>query len=723
MTTLIVDADDNAGVTINSLAATSSLTVQDASGVVDDVTLTGGVLTLTASTNDGDLTATTTGNFNITDADAVAGAVNITSGGYINIDALEAATTVTLSGVGTGTNASNWTEGDNTAAVTTINISGNGAAHQLTAATGDLTVLTTVTATGTEDVIVSLSGADIDLQTLDKLTFTDSTTGTATTTLALNTVGLVNTTLVGADSVRLDADFGNSTITMGTGQTLGVAVAQTGSGTQALALTMASATSSTNALTIDLLDDAAAATALGTGIFTITNVKETTINALDTTIANDMTSLNVGAANNVTVNSAAKGVTFTTDVTANTLTLNTASATTLAAAINNSVSTVNAAGSTGAITVTAGTKLTTITTGSGADTITLSGATSNATVNGGAGTDILDVATLDLGAETITLTGIETIHADNGADLKGSVLSGKSYVLTDTTASATVTLIADSATLNLGTLAVDAGTIANIAINATAQATAGATLVITGTDTKETVDATGATGTVTLNLGAGNDIVTATGSNADTINTGAGDDVVTTSGAGLDTIDLGAGADTLTTAAGGNDIITAGEGVDIIVGGAGGDSINLTETTAAIDYVTYTALTDGSAAGAGGGTFTGFDVITGFKSTSDKLVFDSGTLDTDVDTAIIAAKTVFASTAATAAANDMVQADYADVDSVFNFLTDVDATGHDNDIVSITFTDFTALYQVNDGGDALAETEIKLIGTVDEVLVTGDVLI
>ena len=84
---------------------------------------------------------------------------------------------------------------------------------------------------------------------------------------------------------------------------------------------------------------------------------------------------------------------------------------------------------------------------------------------------------------------------------------------------------------------------------------------------------------------------------------------------GTDTITGGDGADTINSGAGA-DTITAGEGADIVLAGAGGDTINLTETTSAADNVGILALTDGAAAVAAGGTFSGFDVITGLRNYS-----------------------------------------------------------------------------------------------------------
>lgn len=141
------------------------------------------------------------------------------------------------------------------------------------------------------------------------------------------------------------------------------------------------------------------------------------------------------------------------------------------------------------------------------------------------------------------------------------------------------------------------------------------------------------------------------------------------------------------------------------------------------------AITQGSAAGVAAGTFTGFDVITGFTAGTDDLVFDSnGNLDDTIDTDIVNGNVTFvAGTAATTASNDLTAADVTNVDKVAAFLSDGAYTtsgATQNDIVAITFTDFTAVYTVTDAaaGGAIAASEIALIGTVDEVLTGVDII-
>ena len=103
---------------------------------------------------------------------------------------------------------------------------------------------------------------------------------------------------------------------------------------------------------------------------------------------------------------------------------------------------------------------------------------------------------------------------------------------------------------------------------------------LTGGAGANTIDASGFTGPVTLDGGAGNDILTG-GSGGASIIGGAGNDILTggdggatiTGGAGLDTITGGAGNDDLR---GGddNDQINGGGGQDLLFGDGGNDSLN-----------------------------------------------------------------------------------------------------------------------------------------------------
>lgn len=419
-------------------------------------------------------------------------------------------------------------------------------------------------------------------------------------------------------------------------------------------------------------------------------------------------------------------ITLATDVTA--LSVN-ASAMTgdLAATFDNAMATVVGGAGADTLNFASGTSTTVTVTGNGGnDTVTFAGGAAttvtvdagegddNLSVNttqttirytGGAGSDTLTLARGDYSTSTLTLSGVEILAVTTGGatTLDSSVVTGKTFVLSGNAAAGDVVIAMDGATLDASNLVSDS----TIGITNTVASIAGVSLTITGTGYNDVL--------------AGDDV-------ADAIIGGAGDDTID-GGAGADTILGGAGADDITGGTGA-DSITAGEGADEILA-TGGDSVSLTETTSAGDNVVFAALTAGSAVGAAAGTFSGFNVVTGFVSTVDDFVFDSGNaFNGDVVNTVIADNVVvYASTAATGDDNDLAIADYADVDSVLAFLNAAgiayQGAGGDDDIVAITFDDFTALYVVSDAapGADIAAGEVRLIATADDILVAGDILI
>ena len=353
---------------------------------------------------------------------------------------------------------------------------------------------------------------------------------------------------------------------------------------------------------------------------------------------------------------------------------------------------VNASALTAALTASiAAGNIASVTAGAAADTITVATA-QKVTIDGGAGYDTVElVGNID----QVTLSNIEAVKlTGNITNADASQLSGKNYVLTATGASTITVDNLDLATVDLSGMTVDTTNISSITIDAstvldTSKFGSSTALSIIGSSTR--------------------DILTG-GDGADTLNGGAGSDILK-------------GGD-------GNDTLIGGEGSDHIVGGAGADTINLAETTSVADYVVYEAFTDGSAAVAAAGTFTGYDVITGFKAGTDKLVFDSNyQFDNAVNTAIVdGAVVVKASDAATDAAKDLTAADITNVDKVVAFLAEAGvaytASKNKNDVVAITFGDKSALYAINDAtGNGVTADEIKLLGTVDAVLTATDFVV
>lgn len=639
-----------------------------------------------AVTGLGETTATITANSNVT------GALSLTSAGAAAQSLILAANNassqaVTLQGNSAADAASVTangavtldTDGVGGNAVETVTLAGNTAAATYTL--GTIATAANLVLAGAQSVTVSGTSADFNGKTV-----TDSTTAGTTTVKVTATTNGNDLSKVSADVIEVTTVTagGDDLIFKATGANLKV---------------------SATANRLDLIAGTQAATATDDSI--------TILATGATTVIGNATGGAGGAAGTAGAYETVNYSATVADAAVNTATLTLGAGTAL-----------NLSGS-NAITLAATSTAKSVThSGSGALTVTFDGTNDIATVTGGSGNDVFNVAvaaastaTIDGGTGTadkvvfdttrdatgLTLNNIDWIALDDGTatvnaiDFKASQLSGKSWIVTGNgAANDTIEINAnesiDTLTINLSGLVIDSATVGKITVDGTKVAPAfGAAAAQTFTGSSIADDYTGNQG-------------------ADVISTGAGADLVL---GGL-----------------GNDTITLGEGSDAVAGGAGADTIVLTETTSAADYVTFLALTDGSAAGAAAGTFTGYDVITGFATTVDKLVFDSTATvaaDTTVGTKIADAKIVKAMNDAASAANDLTAADFTNVDKVVAFLNDLSQayTNTGNDVVAVTFGTFTALYAVNDSGsdDTLVATEIKLLGTVDAVLVAGDLVI
>jgi Ca2+-binding RTX toxin-like protein len=347
-------------------------------------------------------------------------------------------------------------------------------------------------------------------------------------------------------------------------------------------------------------------------------------------------------------------------------------------------------------------------------------------INGGDGNDtVAFAATTDLTGQAFDLTSIElvTIAAGATVTVDSEEITGETFIVNGANATSSVldvTVI--ESTVDLSNLSLNDALLANTVIDGTAF-TGVLSATVTGTNGGDTITVDGGKAS-TANGGAGNDTITG-GAAADTLNGDAGDDTLNGAG-GNDILNGGAGVDTLNGGIG-NDSITGGEGADLVFGGAGADTISLTETTAAADVVGYQALTEGSAAGVAAGTFTGFDVVTGF-GTGDTVKFDDDLSDNNIANAFVDNKYVVASDAAVTASNDLTTAaDFTNVDKVVAFLNDAagySGTASEKDVVGITFGGNTNLYGVsNDGTQAVVATEVTLIGTYDAELAVADITI
>jgi hypothetical protein len=339
------------------------------------------------------------------------------------------------------------------------------------------------------------------------------------------------------------------------------------------------------------------------------------------------------------------------------------------------------------------------------------------TIDGGEGSDTLDVLDTFTSVDdelTVTLTSIEnlvvtdtddTAIANNAIEFAGSHLSGFTSidVALASTANATkvdtikLSVAADETTTDLSALVVsDYG------------------ISIDGDNTLENIadpDNTAFSNIYTIITSKDGAANTITGTNATDVVIGKAED----------------------------DTITTGEGLDVIYGAAGADIINITESDDILDILVYASIIDGSAVGTAGGTFTGFDVVTGFESGTDKIVFDNSTPATDVTafataiamdgTAIVEATVIVkADGDATDSDNDLDAADYTNVDKIVSFLNDVaptylTATTNNANLVAINFDDITAVYSVDGTDTDIVAGEVALIGTFDADLVAGDFVV
>ncbi len=676
----------------------ASLTVEAATaGTGGSVTVNSGTAATLVVQDDQGATSTGANTWSITAPSATNVTMTAGDAGDTFTATLAAATTATLTG---------------DAGVDTFNVTFSKAAT-ITASTmgaGNDKVNLTL-ANGTNTLALDLGAGTADAATLTLAGGTLSLTGaTATETLSIASSGAANTVNVTTCAADKTTITGDQSITFSGASSVYNARTFTDSTTAGTTTATVGATTDGNDLS-KVATDVIELTRVTADNDTLTFASGASLKLnLDTTgQGNTLDLLSTSTSDTISIDVAVAAADMSMDTTTYFKTVNLSASTvaTTVAAVMGANTTVNVSGSknvsfsnastakavdatslSGNLTAYAWSNtsaLTKVTGGSGADTVYIHNVTDDVafTLDGGAGSSDTLKITEDLAADlsngtndkTSVITGFEVVDV-NGAALtltqKQLFTNGATFTLKDTAAT------------NDGTLS-----------------------IVMNSDSALSVDLSGMQYGFVAAGGVGGVTITGTGS--------------------ADTITASSSADTVTGAAG-NDTITAGEGIDFIVAGGGADTTSLTETTAAVDYINFTALTDGSAAGAAAGTFSGFDVITGFATTSDKIRVDSNVTDgtTDIDV-LVTAKIVKASSAAATDSKDLTISDYTNVDKVVAFLNDMSQAYSNaaSDIVAVTFTDFTALYIVNDSGsdDTLAATEIKLIGTVDEVLVAGDMTI
>lgn len=301
------------------------------------------------------------------------------------------------------------------------------------------------------------------------------------------------------------------------------------------------------------------------------------------------------------------------------------------------------------ITIGAGTD--TVDGGTGNDTI-VGGADMDAAdvINGGAGTDQLNLNATYAGLTLTNVTNVETLSLDGVATEQvngvigagGAVGAVQSYVITtvDANVAAAATMTVDASDLRV----VTTGAGADNTVGTADDITSVGTLTFNGgAELDGAFNVTGGAGNDTITTGAGNDVIAGgagndtivAGNGTNTVTGGAGDDALT-GGTGVDNLDGGAGNDALI-GGGGNDVLTAGEGSDTITGGTGADTITLTESVAARDTLNVANL---ESARLTADTVTGFgvdtDAVAGLNATADVIDFGSAILvATGVTTGVV----------------------------------------------------------------------------------------
>ena len=169
------------------------------------------------------------------------------------------------------------------------------------------------------------------------------------------------------------------------------------------------------------------------------------------------------------------------------------------------------------------------------------------TIDGGDGTDTVEITAVHAATDRLTLTDVEVVDINNQAgtyDIRD--FNGKTLVAESTGGTNTVlTFDASNVTnVNLSALTIDDAEIDVVVASVTNMDT-----TIVGTNGKDTI--TGGNGADTITGGNGANILIG----------GAGDDVIT-GGTGVDTVTGGAGADDITTGSGDDIIVFAAAGAD-----------------------------------------------------------------------------------------------------------------------------------------------------------------
>jgi hypothetical protein len=642
--TITITADDNAALTVNGAARSATATVavgaSASSGALTNVTanVTTGHLSLTASDADGAIAATAAQDVTVDAAAATSAVINagddvtvtslaaatevsitagddvssagdkldaattlsITAGGQVDVD-FDAALTATISAKGQNLSSTGGADETSTLtsdAATTLNLSGNGGAVDFDI-TG-INLAKTLNVSGDQAVKVLMDIGDIDgLASSTGLTVNNTNTGATTLSISgtlgadANLRNVATTTDIVFTADMETADSGIKTISLANGANVTFTSAQGATvATAAANFTASSSTASTNAATFTMDRAGTSTSTYAIGDMTTTNIKTVTINLDRDTASTTLGTVNVGAANNLTLNLGANALTAVTNITASTLTVTGSGDLALA---DLSISALNASAAEGDISyeVAAGDVVQTgsgddtisglsdldasLSLGAGNDAVTLTGDLSDNTVVIDMGDGTVDAITVaasaNINASTISIVGAEKFTFGGDATVRDTQLSGSDIAIYGTASTThAVTIAVTQATNDFSDLALDTATFSTgndyFVISASSSTSA---VNITGTDGDDRI--TGATG--------------GTGVYADILNGGSGADTFFLTEGG-DTIDGGSGTDKL-------DLTTIDGGFTDIEGGssdATGMIVNL--GTTAVSTATIAANKSGS---------------------------------------------------------------------------------------------------------------------------------
>lgn len=764
---------NNAG-TVTVASATGGVTVS-ATKTSADVTITTGIDASGATIIAGAGTSTDAVVITIDGSTATTTAVDTASisasGAFVNV-------------VSGGTTAVNTLNLSGNGAAVTFNISGanpattftGSGAHEVTLA-GNEAIFSAATISGVAvlDLNAGTAGAvDASKWTVGKvdLGFDNNAAANAANdfTVGSNAVYEVTADQTGLDFAFATGANGNVTIIAGDDNGTSTAV-----GTITLAALDADAgATSTGTLTIEA--SIANVTASTVTVGAKQNIVITGDEDVTFTGAVTADSVNASASTGIITMTVADTVdTVTTGTGADALTLNHDTVHAIDAGAGNDTVTITATGVASLITSGAGndtihaddvTGTYVVDAGAGNDTVVMSGA-ADAIFVGGDGTDIFRVdATAAAGSlANFAFTGFETVDLDADLTIKASVFATNNVFAFDATSTGTLTVNAaatgstidasgvtrttgsTSAVVLVGGAGADtitggvlSETFTQSAGNDNIEGGAGTgvdtiTLLAASTDVDGTASGASNTGVV-INLGStavsASSIVSATGDflgngltevaagksgwlfDADATTNIATQQTVSdienvTGGSGIDYI-VGSTGNNVLSGAGGADYIDGGDGDDTISGGAGNDTL--------VGGLGADTFVFGATASANG-----VDTITGFVSLTDKINVDAFGAETALTTVTgalttTAGKVYFLASTSTNA--DTAAATATALSAAATF-TDANATA----FVIITDANSTSVYQWVDtaaSADEVAAGELTLMGTINAVLVSGDIV-